>query len=234
MTKFKVVSIDMFRTLVDLSSVEHLIWRMLLKDKYTVGLAEECAAHAGNSLFKYLPQEKFLSVKEIFMSCFTELFSSIDIEFDPVEATRIWAQQHSRCKLFGDAMTFLNSVGKDYPICLASDVDDDMLGTLKQMYPFDFIFTSEQLGVYKANADGKFFYKIINHYGVRAGEILHIGDGRLENIGARKAGITTCWLNRDGRTWSHEIGPDYEVNSLIEAAAILGVDSLKSILPTEE
>jgi len=211
----------MFRTLVDLSSVEHGVWRMLLKDKYTVELAEECASHAGNSLFKYLPQEKFSSLKSIFMSCFTELFSSVDIEFDPAEAAKLWAQQHSLSEPFGDSMFFLNSVGKEYPICLASDTDDDMLGTLEQMYAFDHIFTSERLGSYKANADGEFFSAIINHYGVRPEEIIHIGDGRLEIIGARKAEIITCWLNRTDMKWSHDVKPNYEVNSLIEASSIL-------------
>ena len=52
---------------------------------------------------------------------------------------------------------------------------------------------------------------------------------KLENskmmvIGAGEAGIATCWLNRNRRIWSHGRAPDYEVNSLIEAALVLGVD----------
>ena len=224
MTQFRVVSVDMFRTLVDLSSVEDVIWHILLKDKYTVALAEKYSSHVGNSLFKYLPQNKFSSVKSIFMACFTELFSSIGIEYDPAEATKIWAQQHSLNEPFEDSMLFLNSVGREYPICLASDTDDDMLGTLKQMYAFDYIFTSERLGSYKADGDGRFFSAIIGHYGVRPEEIIHIGDGIREIVGASKAGIIACWLNRTGIKWSHDVKPNYEVNSLIEAASVLGVD----------
>ncbi len=188
--KIKVVSIDMFRTLVDLKSVEQLIWHMILKDKYTIALAEECSVHVGNSLFKYLQQNKFLPLKSIFMGRWAELFSNLAIDFNPAEATKLWAQQHSLAKPFGDSMLFLNSVGKKYPICLASDTDDDMLGKLKRMYAFNYIFTSERLRSYKANADGKFFSAIISHYGVRPEEIIHIGDGQLEIIGASKAGIT--------------------------------------------
>lgn len=223
MGQIKVVSIDMFGTLVDLRNAGHVFWRMLLKDRYTVELAEECYAHLGNSWFEYVPEEKFLSVKSIFVAGFAGLFSSIDIEFDPVEATRLWARQHSFSEPFDDSMVFLNSVGKEYPICLASDTDDDILGTLKQMYAFDYIFTSERLSLYKANADGKFFSAIVNHYGAGPEEIIHIGDGRLEIVGAGKAGISTCWLNRTGIEWSHDMKPNYEVSSLIEVAAILGV-----------
>jgi len=223
MRQIKVVSVDMFGTLVDLRNALHVFWRILLKDRYTVELAEECYAHLGNSWFEYIPEAKFLSVKSIFVTGFAGLFSSIDIEFNPVEATRLWARQHSLSEPFGDSMVFLNSVGKEYPICLASDTDDDMLGTLKQMYAFDYIFTSERLGLYKANADGKFFSAIINHYGVRPEEMIHIGDGRLEIVGASKAGLITCWLNRTSIEWPRDMKPDYEVSSLIEAAAILGV-----------
>ncbi len=214
----------MFRTLVDLESRKVAQWQMLLKDKYTIELAQECDAHLDNSWLKHSQQDKFLSVKSMFMMCFTELHSRIDFELDPPEATEMWAQQHSLSEPFGDSMLFLNSVGKEYPICLASDTDDDMLGTLKQMYAFDNIFTSEQLGSYKANADGKFFSAIINHYRVRPEEIIHIGDSDSEIIGASKAGVIACWLNRTGIKWSHDIEPDYEVDSLIEAASILGID----------
>ncbi|MFC1958344.1 HAD family hydrolase [Chloroflexota bacterium] len=221
MRQAKIVSIDMFRTLVDLEGRKVAEWQMLLKDKYTPELGEEYYAHLDNLWLKYSQQDKFLSVKSMFMMCFTELFSKIDVELDPAEATKLWAQQHSLSEPFDDSILFLNSVGKEYPICLASDTDDDMLGTLKQMYAFNYIFTSEQLGSYKANADGKFFSAVINHYGVRPEEIIHIGDSKREIIGASKAGIITCWLNRTGSKWSYEVKPDYEVNSLTEAAAIL-------------
>ncbi|MFC1976839.1 HAD family hydrolase [Chloroflexota bacterium] len=224
MTKFKVISIDMFRTLADVESTKHLQWQMILKDKYSVELAEECHAYLRNSWDRHFPQDTFLSMKSILMSAFTGLLSSIDIEFDPTEATKLCLQRHSFSKPFDDSMLFLNSVGKEYPICLASDTDDDMLGTLEQMYAFDYIFTSEQLGSYKANADGKFFSAIINHYGVRPEEIIHIGDSDLEIIGADKAGIITCWLNRTSSKWSHDVKPDYEVNLLIAVASILGID----------
>ena len=224
MTKFKIVSIDMFRTLADLGNPEHSRWQKLLKDKYTVELAQECRTHLDNLWLRYFQQDKFLSVRSILVLCFTELLSSVNVEIDPAEATELWAQQHSVTKPFADSISFLNAVGKEYPICLASDTDDDMLGALKDIYAFNHIFTSEGLRAYKAKADGKFFSAIINHYGVRPEEIIHIGDDRFEIVGASKAGIVTCWLNRTAKKWSDDVKPDYEAKSLIEAAVILGID----------
>ncbi|MFC1952921.1 HAD family hydrolase [Chloroflexota bacterium] len=224
MNKLKVVSVDLFRTLVELESIEQVIWREVLGNQYTADLAKECLSHIGNSLFDYLPSDKFLSLKSIFTLCFSEVFSRFNLDIDPSEAANTWAQHHPHSKPYTDSIPFLNSVGKRYLICLASDADDEMLGGLKQIYTFDDIFTSERLCVYKSNGDGRFFNSIIDHYKVKPEEIIHIGDGRREIIGANKVGIITCWLNRVDMKWLHEIKPDYEVKSLIEAASVLGVN----------
>jgi putative hydrolase of the HAD superfamily len=121
-------------------------------------------------------------------------------------------------------MPFLNSVGKKYPICVSSDTDEDMLGPLRQLYHFDRIFTSEQFESYKTGNDGKFFLELVKHYNVNPGSIIHIGDSSSDVIGASEAGILTCWLNREHKKRTYDIRPDYEVNSLIEAAMLLGVD----------
>ena len=224
MKEFKVISIDMFRTLVDLETVEYDIWRVILADRYTDALAEEFSAHAGNSLFDYLPVDGFIPLKSLFHKLFTALFANFNIEYNPDYAAKVWVQQHSMSKPFREIPVFLNSAGKKYLICLATDADDDMLVKLKDIYPFDSIFTSEKLGVYKADADGRFFKAIISHYGVIPDEIIHIGDGRREILSAHEAGMVTCWLNRKGLEWQHDIKPDYEVGSLIEAASVLDID----------
>lgn len=223
MHEFKVVSIDMFRTLVDLETVENEAWHAVLGGYYTQELAAECAARAGNSLFKHMPPNKFITAKSIFESCFGDFFLNKGLDLDPAEAAKVWASRHRMSRPFSDSVPFLRSVGAKYPICLASDADDDMIGQLDNMYAFDHIFTSEQVGWYKANGDGRFFDTIVRHYGLRSNNILHIGDGRSEVLGAKKAGLATCWLNRTKSTWSHEDEPDFEVASLLEATAILGV-----------
>ena len=225
MTRFKVVSVDMFRTLVDLASVENRIWPALLGDNYSPRLAEECGAYAGNSLFEYMPIDSFLSCKAIFAACFRELFAVKGLDLDSHEAANVWAAQHPLSPPFDDSPAFLNAVRKRHRICLASDTDDDMLGKLKEMCVFDHIFTSEQLGCYKAYGDGRFFRAVVDYYGVSPGEILHVGDGVQETVGAKKAGLVACWLNRRSQSWSHDVKPDFEVNSLTDVASLLGLDA---------
>jgi putative hydrolase of the HAD superfamily len=65
--------------------------------------------------------------------------------------------------------------------------------------------------------------KIVKHYGVSPGDIIHIGDSSSDIIGANEVGIVTCWWNRDRGKWAYDVKPDYEVNSLIDAASMLGI-----------
>jgi len=225
MSKFSVVSIDMFRTLVDVGGLlKYDRWQKLLKENYTSELAQECQFLLDSSWTKHFPRDRFALQKQIAHLCFTDLLSKIPLEFSLSEAIKLTAEQHSLSKPFDDSIAFLNKVGKEYRICLASDADEDVLGALRNMYAFDSVFTSEQLRIYKEWADGRFFSAIINHYGVNPEQIIHIGDDVSEIVGASKVGIITCWLNRTSLEWSYDIKPDYEVGSLVEAAAILGIE----------
>ena len=228
-SSFRVVSIDMFGTLVDINSIRHAVWRTFLRDGYTTELADEYWNRVGDILFELIDDQIFeerpyASLKAIFETMYSRFFSLIGLDFDPKEAALVLAHQHPFSNLHDDAIPFLDSVGRQYPICLASDTDEDMLGSLVELHPFDKVVTSEGIESYKASADRMFFSEIIDHYGVRPEHILHIGDSSYDIIGASESGIITCWLNRNKSVWSHDVEPDYEVASLFEAASILGVD----------
>ena len=229
MTEFNVVSIDMFGTLVDIGSIRHVVWRTFLKDGYTTELANEYWNRVGDLLFQLIDdhiieERPYVPLKAIFETMYSRFFSDIGLDFNPREAARVLAHQHPYSTPHKDAVPFLDSVGRQYPICLASDTDEDMLGSLVKIHPFDKVITSERIESYKAGADGRFFSEIIGHYGVKPEHIIHIGDSSYDIIGASEAGIVTCWLNRNDTVWSHDITPDYEVTSLFEAASVLGVD----------
>ncbi|MFC1991238.1 HAD family hydrolase [Chloroflexota bacterium] len=228
MNKFSVVSVDMFGTLANARSVQYRVWQSLLKDRYSNELAEQYGWRTAVLFREYqnsvIQQNRYVPPKVIYENCFSTLFPQIDLDLDPKDAARIFAQHYPLSEPFDDTMPFLDAVGKAYPICLSSDTDEDMLGQLRQLYPFDSVFTSEKLGVYKTGSEGKFFLAVIDYYGVEPGRIIHIGDSLSDIIGASEAGIITCWLNRGGLEWAHDVKPDYEVSSLIETASILGIE----------
>jgi len=90
---------------------------------------------------------------------------------------------------------------------------------------FDSVFASAQFRSYKNDPEAKLFSAVIEHYGVPPERILHIGDGSSDVLGARRVGMTTCWLDRNGRSWRHHrVRPDYTVRALLEVSSILGMD----------
>ncbi len=101
----------MFRTLVDLESTEQFIWHKVLGDKYTEALAKECSSHIGNQLLNYVPVDKYLSLKSVFVLIFTNVFSRLGIDINPTEAAFLWAQLHPESKPFHDTIPFLHAVG---------------------------------------------------------------------------------------------------------------------------
>jgi len=227
--KYKVVSVDMFGTLADLTSVRENVWQEILGEGYTPVLAEEYWDRASNLLYEFFETKirkegQYVPPKLMFSQCYSVLFAETGIDVDPDEAAGILAQHHSQSGLFDDATLFLNTIGREYPVCLSSDTDEDMLGSLRDIYPFDKVFTSEEIGAYKTGSEGRFFKALVDHYGIKPESIIHVGDTIADIAGASEAGITNCWLNRTGRPWPYEVKPDFEVSSLLEFADILNVD----------
>ena len=229
MKKYEVVSVDMFGTLADLSSVDQLVWTEILGSEYTPELAEKYWYAASKKVLKFFEDEimgkgRYVSPRLMFEQCYSELFPEEGIKNNPQDAAEILARHHSQSKLFDDAQPFLNSVGKIYTICLSSDTDEDMLGPLREIYSFDKVFTSEEIGAYKTGSGGRFFKAVVDHYGIRPESVIHIGDTIADIAGASEAGITTCWLNRTKGTWQYEFKPDIEVSSLFEFAKLLNIE----------
>ena len=54
MKKFKVVSIDLFGTLVELRSIRYNVWQEFLKDKFTRELADRYWDRASDMVFQYI------------------------------------------------------------------------------------------------------------------------------------------------------------------------------------
>ena len=228
-SNFAIVSIDMFQTLVELASRRHHIWRQFLQERYSEQLAEECWALSSKSIMDHYHRltsqsNPFVPLRSIFEASLAELFPTIGLDLDPNEAVRILVAEHRSASPYEDTKAFLASVGDKYPICLVTDTDDDMLSPfLLNLHEFDRVFTSEQLRSYKNDPECKLFSAVVEHYGIAPEKILHIGDSSADVLGAHRVGMKTCWLNRSGNSWHHDIEPDHIVRTLLEAASILGV-----------
>jgi len=101
------------------------------------------------------------------------------------------------------------------------DVQYRKLETIGIRDAFTCIVLSEEIGIRKP--DPRIFRKAAGLLGVPPSACLYVGDSYASDIvGAKAAGMTTCWLCRDGTYPENaEIHTDYAVNEL---------DKLKQIL----
>ena len=221
----KLISIDLFETLVDLSSDRHLLWQQFLGDDVSTEQTEDAWNFTGQLVYQFLDEVnancEFRYLNEIFHDCFVRAFDYLDASFDPWEAVDFLMDYHANRPWFPEAKLFLEAVDSQSRICLSSDTDHAMVGDHVRDYPFDRQFTSEALGCYKGDEQNRFFEAVIHHYEFEPNEILHVGDSTGELIAAKRVGIQTCWINRNGQEWSKDQLPDYQVSSLDQISFIL-------------
>jgi FMN hydrolase / 5-amino-6-(5-phospho-D-ribitylamino)uracil phosphatase len=220
----RLISIDLFQTLVRLDGTRDQTWKLFLKDRYSSELARKYWDRTSEILFQKFNKtatgnQGFKSSRTIFEESYALVFNEINCDYDPHQAGNILIEMHRRNTPYADALPFLLAAGKKCPVCLSTDCDLDMITGIRKLYAFDMIFTSEELQAYKLNP--QFFQHVICHYGLKPENILHIGDSLSDIITPKKLGIHTCWLNRENKNWPHEVRPDFEVKSLMEVMDIL-------------
>ncbi len=87
---------------------------------------------------------------------------------------------------------------------------------------FDFVVFAQDVRV--AKPDRRIFQITAQRAGCPLDQLLHVGDSLEQDVaGAHAAGAHTVWLNRDGLTNDTGIKADYEISSLTNLPAILGI-----------
>lgn len=221
---FEVISLDMFQTLVNVNSRREYVWRPILNGFFTSDLAEQCGGRL-LELFWYHSSDlrstkQFHLTQDIYKRCFESLFKEKGITYDPLEATRILISEHTHSELYEDTVEFLEGIINKYKVCIVSDTDEAMLPKFYLDYRLR-IFTSEQYQSYKNDDHNAMFKQLLHTYHVNSSQVIHIGDSISDVVGAKREGIVSCWLNRERRSWGHEVKPDLVIHSLRDLDTLL-------------
>ena len=122
-------------------------------------------------------------------------------------------------QLFDDVLPTLNALQGDYTMGLLSNGNT---------YPercglgdyFQFVVFAQDYGIQKP--DPRLFEIAIGRAGCTKRQLLHVGDSfQNDIIGAKRAGVKSVWLNRQGINNEAEQQPDFEISSLTELTKIL-------------
>ena len=133
----------------------------------------------------------------------------------------VFFAERQRVELFEDAVPALEWLARRYPVVALSNGNADVhrvgLG-----HHFHAALSAREFGVGKP--DARIFHAAADAAGVRAGEVLHIGDdAHLDVVGALGAGMQVAWLNRAGHAWEHApLQPHATVTDLMVLCRHLG------------
>lgn len=132
-------------------------------------------------------------------------------------AYEVFYAARNQVECYPDALDALARIAARVPVAALSNGNAD-LQRIGLMHHFVFQLGSREHGAGKPEAS--IFHAACERLGVARGEVLHVGDHvEMDVAGAARAGLRSCWINREGRTWEHdELRPDLEFADLTALA----------------
>lgn len=125
----------------------------------------------------------------------------------------------ARCSVehYPDSVEALERMARRLPLAALSN-GNACLARIGLMPLFRFQLGAREHGA--AKPDVSIFHAACARLGRAPQEVLHVGDDvEMDVVGATRAGLRTCWINREGRAWPHaEIVPDLQFHDLAALA----------------
>jgi FMN hydrolase / 5-amino-6-(5-phospho-D-ribitylamino)uracil phosphatase len=132
-------------------------------------------------------------------------------------AYEVFYAARNQVECYPDAIDALARIAGRVPVAAVSNGNAD-LARIGLSHHFVFQLGSREHGAAKPEAS--IFHAACERLGVAPGEVLHVGDHiEMDVLGAARAGLRSCWLNREAHSWSHpSLRPDLEFATLTALA----------------
>jgi HAD superfamily hydrolase (TIGR01549 family) len=129
---------------------------------------------------------------------------------DPELAEAAFAAFHfarNRVELYPDVEHALGRLAAQTPLAALTNGNAD-LRQIGLQHSFVFALGAREHG--SGKPDAGIFHAACMRLNVAPHEVLHVGDDpELDVVGAARAGLRTCWINRRNETWTHaDVRPD--------------------------
>ncbi|WP_339227205.1 HAD family hydrolase [Oceanobacillus sp. FSL K6-2867] len=147
-----------------------------------------------------------------------------DPEFGLELAEAFPIERKKTALLFDDSIQVLDKLKGHYQLLLLTNGSPDLQNTKLTITPelvayFDQIVISGDFG--KGKPDATIFEHALKLLSLDKDEVVMVGDNlNTDILGAKRAGVTSVWLNRHNRK-AGEIKPTYEITNLLELLPIL-------------
>lgn len=139
-------------------------------------------------------------------------------------AYAIFFAERNRVEFYPDAPDALRRIAARVPVAAVSNGNADLAAIGIDSH-FRFQLGAREHGA--AKPDPGIFHAACARLGVAPAQVLHVGDDiAMDVVGAARAGLRSCWLNRDRSPWPHDdMRPDLQFDSLAALADWLDAHS---------
>ena len=168
-----------------------------------------------------------MSVAEVLDVRFVHLKERLGVDYDSDQARMNFGHSLGEQYIMEPGIeNLLERLSADYGIYAASNgvlsMQENRLQLAGLKKYFTDLFVSDDIGYQKP--DINYFKECLNRTGLKASEILMVGDSLISDIaGANAAGIGSCWYNPYCLENNSEVEADMEINHLNDLAGILDV-----------
>ena len=140
--------------------------------------------------------------------------ASLDL-LDP--AYEAFFAARNQVQFYPDAVDGLARIAARVPVAALSNGNAD-LQRIGLMHHFAFQLGAREHGAAKPEAS--IFLAACTRLACAPDQVLHVGDHiEMDVAGAARAGLRSCWINRDAQHWQHEqIVPDLQFTTLTALA----------------
>ena len=147
-----------------------------------------------------------------------EEFSLADDWIKP--AFTVFYEARQQVTLYDDVKPVLDELTKQYQLVSLTNGNADTVKTGIDHW-FDLALNSASVGKLKSEPD--IYRQVQKLTGINPHQMIHIGDDPLHDIsGAKSAGVTAIWLNREQKPWTLDsCEPDAVITSLHELPELL-------------
>ena len=164
----------------------------------------------------------------------TDHFAAVLARFQVTDPERISGaiqryvgDRYRGLQLYDEALDVIQTIQQRKQVGLItngpSKIQRDKLLWLDIAHRFPLILISEEEAI--AKPDPEIFHRALQLAGTQPDAAMYVGnDPRVDIAGAQAAGLTSIWINRDGRPWPGGERPDYEITNLRELLPLLGLD----------
>ena len=197
--KFKVLSLDVYGTLIDwekgiLSSLKPLTDQM--RQKLSSDHILEAHAYHESELQRWAPSTRYSELLAVVYKRLAEEWG-VDVSFHECQA---YGLSVGHWPAFDDSVEALRYLKKHFKIVVLSNIDNESFhgSSPKLGISFDAVYTAQDIGSYKpSNRNFKYMLKMLERSGVQKTDILHVAESMFhDHAPANKNGISNCRIFR--------------------------------------